>query len=86
MFAEQKTCLFLKKLIVHDCAEHEYIILPLQITELVCSLCCKWNIMLVLLFFLGPVEQDSFDHELRGVIPRGFEYLFNLINREREKV
>ena len=42
--------------------------------------------MLILLFFLGPVEQDSFDHELRGVIPRGFEYLFNLINREREKV
>ncbi|CAB3988874.1 kinesin KIF15 isoform X1 [Paramuricea clavata] len=35
---------------------------------------------------LGPVEQDSFDHELRGVIPRGFEYLFNLINREREKL
>ncbi|XP_028392417.1 kinesin-like protein KIF15 isoform X2 [Dendronephthya gigantea] len=35
---------------------------------------------------LGPVEQDSFNHELRGVIPRGFEYLFNLINREKEKL
>ena len=36
--------------------------------------------------YKGPVEQDSFNHELRGVIPRGFEYLFNLINREKEKV
>ncbi|XP_046843442.1 kinesin-like protein KIF15 isoform X2 [Xenia sp. Carnegie-2017] len=34
---------------------------------------------------LGPSKGDSFDHKLRGVIPRGFEYLFNLINREREK-
>lgn len=36
--------------------------------------------------FTGPVEEDSFSHELRGVIPRGFEYLFSLINREKEKV
>jgi len=35
---------------------------------------------------LGPPdERDSFSHELRGVIPRGFEYMFSLINREQEK-
>lgn len=36
---------------------------------------------------LGPYgECDSFKHELRGVIPRSFEHLFNLINREQEMV
>ncbi|XP_077869154.1 kinesin-like protein KIF15, partial [Saccoglossus kowalevskii] len=35
---------------------------------------------------VGPSEEcDSFQHELRGVIPRSFEYIFNLISREREK-
>nr|XP_054749605.1 kinesin-like protein KIF15 [Lytechinus pictus] len=35
---------------------------------------------------LGPCEDgDNFHHELRGVIPRSFEYLFSLVNREREK-
>ena len=39
-------------------------------------------------FISGPPEDDvdCFTHELRGVIPRGFEYLFSLINREQEKV
>ena len=37
--------------------------------------------------YTGPSEDgDNFHHELRGVIPRTFEYLFNLVNREREKV
>ncbi|XP_077587394.1 kinesin-like protein KIF15 isoform X2 [Stigmatopora nigra] len=31
---------------------------------------------------LGPSESDNFSDELRGVIPRSFEYLFFLINRE----
>ncbi|XP_077394978.1 kinesin-like protein KIF15 [Festucalex cinctus] len=31
---------------------------------------------------LGPSELDNFTDELRGVIPRSFEYLFFLINRE----
>ncbi|KAM7403058.1 hypothetical protein PAMA_003808 [Pampus argenteus] len=34
---------------------------------------------------LGPSEFDNFTDELRGVIPRSFEYLFFLINREVEK-
>ncbi|XP_038077912.1 kinesin-like protein KIF15 [Patiria miniata] len=34
---------------------------------------------------MGPDEADNFHHELRGVIPRSFEYLFSLVNREREK-
>ncbi|CAN9502128.1 unnamed protein product [Ophioblennius macclurei] len=34
---------------------------------------------------LGPSDLDNFTHELRGVIPRSFEYLFFLINREVEK-
>ncbi|XP_073486517.1 kinesin-like protein KIF15 [Aquarana catesbeiana] len=34
---------------------------------------------------LGPSDSDNFTHNLRGVIPRSFEYLFFLINREREK-
>eukprot|EP00794_Sanderia_malayensis_P018958 gene18958-20864_t len=35
---------------------------------------------------LGPPDEtDGFSHELRGVIPRGFEYMFSLINREQEK-
>ncbi|XP_065064430.1 kinesin-like protein KIF15 isoform X2 [Rhopilema esculentum] len=35
---------------------------------------------------LGPPDDsDNFSHELRGVIPRGFEYMFSLINREQEK-
>ncbi|XP_057291417.1 kinesin-like protein KIF15 isoform X3 [Hydractinia symbiolongicarpus] len=35
---------------------------------------------------LGPADDtDNFTHELRGVIPRGFEYLFSLINRQQEK-
>ena len=33
-----------------------------------------------------PDESDSFTHDLRGVIPRSFEYLFSLINREKQKV
>ncbi|XP_070698199.1 kinesin-like protein KIF15 [Pempheris klunzingeri] len=33
---------------------------------------------------LGPSELDNFTDELRGVIPRSFEYLFFLINREVE--
>ncbi|XP_048465143.1 kinesin-like protein KIF15-A [Rhincodon typus] len=35
---------------------------------------------------LGPSDDsDNFTHNLRGVIPRSFEYLFYLINREKEK-
>ncbi|XP_068582457.1 kinesin-like protein KIF15 [Cebidichthys violaceus] len=34
---------------------------------------------------LGPSELDNFTDELRGVIPRCFEYLFFLINREVER-
>ncbi|XP_068722534.1 kinesin-like protein KIF15 isoform X2 [Montipora capricornis] len=36
---------------------------------------------------LGPAEgeEESFTHQLRGVIPRAFEYLFSLVNREQEK-
>ncbi|KAG7238511.1 hypothetical protein INR49_030784 [Caranx melampygus] len=34
----------------------------------------------------GPSELDNFTDELRGVIPRSFEYLFFLINREVERV
>ncbi|XP_043921457.1 kinesin-like protein KIF15 [Protopterus annectens] len=34
---------------------------------------------------LGPSESDNFSHNLRGIIPRSFEYLFFLINREKEK-
>ncbi|XP_059164897.1 kinesin-like protein KIF15 isoform X2 [Physella acuta] len=34
---------------------------------------------------LGPSENsDSFQHELRGVIPRSFEYLFSLIAHQQE--
>lgn len=35
---------------------------------------------------LGPSEMDNFTDDLRGVIPRSFEYLFFLINREVERV
>lgn len=37
---------------------------------------------------IGPAEGEieCFTHELRGVIPRSFEYLFSLIKREQEKV
>ncbi|XP_040915830.1 kinesin-like protein KIF15-A isoform X2 [Toxotes jaculatrix] len=34
---------------------------------------------------LGPSELDNFTDELRGLIPRSFEYLFFLINREVER-
>ncbi|XP_066535073.1 kinesin-like protein KIF15 isoform X2 [Hoplias malabaricus] len=34
---------------------------------------------------LGPNEMNDFSDELRGVIPRSFEYLFFLISREVEK-
>jgi len=35
---------------------------------------------------LGPADDtDNFTHELRGVIPRGFEFMFSLINRQQEK-
>ncbi|XP_076985700.1 kinesin-like protein KIF15 [Tamandua tetradactyla] len=34
---------------------------------------------------MGPSESDQFSHNLRGVIPRSFEYLFFLIDREKEK-
>lgn len=36
---------------------------------------------------LGPPDDsDSFTHKLRGVIPRSFEYIFSLMNHQREKV
>jgi hypothetical protein len=38
------------------------------------------------LFFSGPSDSDNFSHNLRGIIPRSFEYLFSLIDREKEKV
>ncbi|XP_036122441.1 kinesin-like protein KIF15 isoform X3 [Molossus molossus] len=34
---------------------------------------------------MGPSESDNFTHNLRGVIPRSFEYLFSLIDREKDK-
>ncbi|XP_030628202.1 kinesin-like protein KIF15 [Chanos chanos] len=34
---------------------------------------------------LGPSELDNFSDNMRGVIPRSFEYLFFLINREVER-
>lgn len=34
---------------------------------------------------LGPSDSDNFTDNLRGVIPRSFEYLFFLINREVER-
>ncbi|XP_059801689.1 kinesin-like protein KIF15 [Hypanus sabinus] len=34
---------------------------------------------------LGPSKSDNFTHNLRGIIPRSLEYLFYLINREKEK-
>ncbi|XP_021063510.1 kinesin-like protein KIF15 [Mus pahari] len=34
---------------------------------------------------MGPSDSDNFSHNLRGVIPRSFEYLFSLIDREKEK-
>uniref|UniRef100_A0A8C4SN50 Kinesin-like protein n=1 Tax=Erpetoichthys calabaricus TaxID=27687 RepID=A0A8C4SN50_ERPCA len=34
---------------------------------------------------LGPPDSDNFTHNMRGIIPRSFEYLFFLINREIEK-
>ncbi|NWH76096.1 KIF15 protein, partial [Piaya cayana] len=34
---------------------------------------------------MGPSDSDKFTHSLRGVIPRSFEYLFFLIEREKEK-
>ncbi|XP_029773722.1 kinesin-like protein KIF15 [Suricata suricatta] len=34
---------------------------------------------------MGPSESDHFSHNVRGVIPRSFEYLFSLIDREKEK-
>ncbi|XP_047130894.1 kinesin-like protein KIF15 isoform X1 [Hydra vulgaris] len=38
---------------------------------------------------MGPPGDDGIDtftHEMRGVIPRCFEYMFSLINREQEKI
>ncbi|KAF2983913.1 hypothetical protein EK904_005272, partial [Melospiza melodia maxima] len=34
---------------------------------------------------MGPSDSGNFTHSLRGVIPRSFEYLFFLIEREKEK-
>ncbi|XP_009081245.1 PREDICTED: LOW QUALITY PROTEIN: kinesin-like protein KIF15, partial [Acanthisitta chloris] len=34
---------------------------------------------------MGPPDSGNFSHSLRGVIPRSFEYLFFLIEREKEK-
>lgn len=44
--------------------------------------------IMFILFLQGPAEGEieCFTHELRGVIPRSFEYLFSLIKREQEKV
>ena len=36
--------------------------------------------------YSGPSDSDNFTDELRGVIPRSFEYLFSLINKEVERV
>ena len=42
---------------------------------------------IIVVVFSGPSEDcDNFKHELRGVIPRSFEHLFNLISREHELV
>lgn len=37
--------------------------------------------------FVGPSDDvENFQHDLRGVTPRSFEYLFNLISEQQEKV
>ncbi len=47
---------------------------------------CMYNYMLLKLCFPGPSDDsNNFTHELRGIIPRSFEYLFSLINREKQK-
>uniref|UniRef100_A0A8B9SMT4 Kinesin family member 15 n=1 Tax=Anas platyrhynchos TaxID=8839 RepID=A0A8B9SMT4_ANAPL len=43
------------------------------------------NFFFNLKIYLGPSDSDNFTHSLRGVIPRSFEYLFFLIEREKEK-
>ncbi len=36
---------------------------------------------------MGPAEDsENLQHELRGIIPRTFEYLFNHIERQKELV
>lgn len=38
-------------------------------------------------YISGPCEDDeNFQHELRGIIPRSFENLFNLVEKEKEMV
>ena len=58
------------------------------------EMCFNYSCLFLLSLYLpslrviGPAEgeEESFTHQLRGVIPRAFEYLFSLINREQEKV
>ena len=58
------------------------------IFALLLSISCSSSYVLFPLCVIGPAEgeEESFTHQLRGVIPRAFEYLFSLINREQEKV
>ena len=36
---------------------------------------------------IGPSDDvENFQHDLRGVTPRSFEYLFNLISEQQEQV
>lgn len=61
-----------------------------RINYLYCSKFCRRKRIAVMhfpfTFFPGPSELDNFTDDLRGVIPRSFEYLFFLINREAERV
>ena len=63
------------------------------------SCTCMWCIYLVRYTFSGQTgsgktftmigpsgNMDNFQHKMRGVIPRSFEYLFNLIKEQQEQV
>ncbi len=50
---------------------------------------CVYGKVLSACCFSGPPSEDNedtFTHELRGIIPRSFEYLFSFINRNKQKV
>lgn len=52
-----------------------------------CLILFVYIILQSYILFVGPSDDvENFQHDLRGVTPRSFEYLFNLISEQQEKV
>lgn len=66
--------------------KYVYVYLCYYISILVFDFVCVYYFIIIYLFVGLLDDVENFQYDLRGVILRSFEYLFNLISEQQEKV